>query len=174
MFFTQDCLWNCRRFWHKPWNAYVYLHYDKFNRSVWFVFMYLFAEPCKHHSPVAYNIMFKHFFWTHIFTRVSLIFPLQVIIIIFKTEWHMVPQLNKYFHFKFTQYSIQTTFVYSVSLVTALLWLFCVTGYTGRLHYCTKSKQFNYDTLLVIKKKYWALECVINLLQAFALQNNFA
>lgn len=58
-------------------------------------FMYLFAEPCKHHSPVAYCLIFKHFFWTQTFISILLVFCLQAISIS-QTECHMVTHLNTF------------------------------------------------------------------------------
>ena len=133
------------RFWLKPWNAHVCLNCDKFNRSVWFVFisvfMYVFAEPCKHHYPVAYCILFKRLFWTQIFTSISLVFSRQAISIS-QTECHTVPHLDT-----FTMNSHNTVYKQHSCWVLAW-WLLCcdslcVTGEARRLHYCTKPKQFN-------------------------------
>ena len=103
MFCTQNRLWNRTRFSLKPWNAHVYLNYDKFNGYIYMVSVYFFVihlciclpSLCRHHSPVAYYIMFKQFFWTQIFTSILLVFPLHVVSIS-QTECHMVPQLNTF------------------------------------------------------------------------------
>jgi len=113
-------------------------------------FMYLFAEPCKHHYPVAYCVMFKHFFWTQIFTSIPLVFCHQALSIS-QAECHMVPHLDS-----FAINSHNAVYKQHLCWVSSWLLLCCnslrVTGEARWLLYCTKSKQFNFDTLLVMKK----------------------
>lgn len=71
---------------------------DIYMVSVYFFVIHLcicLPSLCRHHSPVAYYIMFKQFFWTQIFTSILLVFPLHVVSIS-QTECHMVPQLNTF------------------------------------------------------------------------------